>query len=232
MSKIIIANYKMNLRLEDYKNILNKVNKKEFKDTNLVLCPPFVYVPYFAKVKKFFKLGCQDISAYKNGKYTGQVSADMLRDFGVEYVLIGHSERRGFETNEEINLKVKSALERGIVPIICVGEQVKNEAVNIVLNQVKSALKGIKEGNIIIAYEPVWSISPGELPTVNYIDKKINSIRNCLQKLGFDCPVLYGGSVDDTNIAELSKSNTDGFLCGGISLKADKFVSLLRGINE
>ena len=227
---LIVANYKMNLTRKEYKIILNKLNNIEHKDTDLVLCPPFVYLADF-KTLKNADLGVQDLSCAKVGKHTGQISATMLKDFGVRYAIAGHSERRDFETNEEVALKVKSAVENQIVPIICVGEKNKGNAEEIITEQVTSALAKVEKGDsLIFAYEPVWAIGSGEIPTNAYINKQVGIIKRVCKKYGFSTPILYGGSVDENNVEKLKKSKVNGFLLGGVCLNVDRFIELLRRV--
>ncbi len=226
---IVAANFKMNLNLKDYKHFLKNFNTNASKDTEIILCPPFVYLNEFKKLKKDFYLGAQDVSEVAVGRHTGQVSASMLKDFGVEFVIVGHSERRGFELDEQIANKVKQAVDNGIIPIVCVGENVKNQDDAQIINQVNTALSKIENSsNIIIAYEPVWAIGSGEIPSAAYINKKTNLIKKLAKKLGFKIKVLYGGSVDAKYLSQLKKCSLDGYLVGGLSLDVNKFLNFVR----
>lgn len=228
---IVVANYKMNLNLKNYKIILKKLNNIQVKDTKLVLCPPFVYLPFFEKNKSWYEIGGQDVSANIVGKCTGQVSANMLKDFNVTHCIVGHSDRREFETNEKIANKVEQLVNNGIIPIICVGEKEKNGEDNLIIEQVRTALSKIKkDAKFYIAYEPVWAIGSGDIATNSYINKKVAIIKKEMKKLGFNQPILYGGSVDEENCQHLKKCNIAGFLVGGLSLNTDKFIDLLRGV--
>lgn len=227
--KFVVANYKMNGDIKFFKNISKTIINKD-KDAKVILCPPFIYLPSI-KLKKSIGLGCQDICCQVDGKSTGQISPNMIKEFGVKYAIIGHSERRVFESDEMINQKIKIALNNEITPIVCVGESDRSIAKKFVVAQVKSALKGIdNKSNIILAYEPIWAIGSGVVPTNKDIDSIIKSIKNCAKKLGFDLPVLYGGSVNEKNIDELNSTLADGFLVGSACLNKDKFNSIINGV--
>lgn len=234
MHKIIVANYKMNGSKKLYRSILNKLNKLELKDTELILCPPFLYVPFFKISNDAIHLGVQDISNVINKKSTGQISPEMAKEFGVEYSIVGHSERRSLgETDELINQKIKVSLSSGITPILCVGERSKDESSNMVLNQMKNAIKGIKNHlKLIIAYEPVWAIGTGEIPSVAHVNRVTKSLRKYLDKVDIDYKILYGGSISDKNYQDMQRSDIDGFLVGGVSLEVNKFIEIVKGIDN
>lgn len=228
--KYVIANYKMNGDVNFFKNVNKTIINKD-KDTKVILCPPFVYLQNL-KMKKDIALGCQDIACQIDGKSTGQISPNMLKELGVKYVIIGHSERRVFESDEMINKKIKLALKYDLIPIVCVGESERADAKKFVTNQVKSALKDIDNNSkIILAYEPLWAIGSGVVPTNKDIDAIIKAIKCTAGKLGFDLPVLYGGSVSDKNINELKSSLADGFLVGSACLNKEKFNTIINGAN-
>jgi len=224
---IFVANYKMN----GDKNFYIKVNKifSKFKSLDtIVLCPPFVYTPFlnFKKVN----VGVQDLACVENKQSTGEISASMLADLGVKYAIVGHSERRAMgETDEMVALKVNMAQSYGITPIVCVGEKGKKDKVDVVSDQVKAALSMRVNDDIIFAYEPIWAIGSGEIPTVKQIDKVLKLIKDTATSCGVSTNVLYGGSVNLKNHKELRISTADGFLMGGVSLKLDDFVSIIKG---
>ena len=230
MHKLVVANYKMNGDKRFYSSIQSKLNKIKVKDTEIVLCPPFLYLSSFNIKNKKINLGSQDISNVSCGKSTGQIAPQMLKEFNVKYSIIGHSERRSIgETDVLIAQKVQTACENQITPIVCVGEAKKSSALDVLENQVEIALSLIKEGSIIFAYEPVWAIGSGQIPTAQRINKAINLIKETATLKGFDVKVLYGGSVDDGNYKELLKTKSDGFLLGGVSLNVEKFISIVKG---
>ncbi len=224
---IFVANYKMN----GDKNFYLKVNKifSNFKaEDTIVLCPPFVYTP-FLKLK-YIDLGVQNVASVENKQSTGEISARMLADLGVKYAIIGHSERREMgETDELVANKVFMAQNYGIIPIVCVGEKNKTDDISLVEAQVKAALSKRQNDEIIFAYEPIWAIGSGEIPTISKIDEVLELIRAAAGSCGANVKVLYGGSVNLKNHKELRTSSADGFLMGGVSLKLDDFVSILKG---
>ena len=226
---IFVANYKMNGDKNFYQKVNKICNKGKFKDT-IILCPPFVYMPFFKIKNKNINLGSQDIASCQNKQSTGQISAQMLNEFGVKYSIIGHSERRAIgETDEIVSKKVKYAQENNITPIVCVGEESKNEKLSVVVSQVEKALSLVENNNIIFAYEPIWAIGSGEIPTISKINKALKLIKDTAKKQGFEVKVLYGGSVNLSNNKELKTSIADGFLMGGVSLKLDDFMEIVKG---
>lgn len=228
-----VANYKMNGDKNFFISQVQELNKIDTKDTKIVLCPPFIYLPFF-EVRKGISLGAQDVANAVKGRSTGQVSATMLKEFQVEYAIIGHSERRANgETNSQIVDKVKCALDLGITPIVCVGETNKNSGDEEIFVQVESVLKNVDNSHkIIFAYEPVWAIGSGDIPTTEDVKKVVDSIRTKSKEFAFDIAVLYGGSVDEKNFKTFSRAGVDGFLLGGVTLKINKFIELIKGIEN
>ena len=233
MQKLIVANYKMNGNAEFYDSVKSVMNNLKVKDTEIVLCPPFIYVPNLKINNKNISVGVQDISIEINKKSTGQISPIMIKEFGAKYAIIGHSERRAIgESNEIVAAKVLNAVNNDLTPIICVGEEDKKSSLDILVKQVETALSENYD-NIIFAYEPVWAIGSGEIPTNSQINKALNIIKETASKKGLNnIKVLYGGSVNDTNYMELLKTEADGFLLGGISLNTDKLISLIQGVEN
>ena len=233
-----IANWKMFGGLNSL-NSLHKVIKffktlKKKKSTKIIYCPPSTLIrPMSKKLKKSnIEVGAQNCHHHETyGAYTGYINAKMLKEVGAKYVIIGHSENRQSGENDKlINLKIKSALKSGLKVIFCIGETLKQKRKKITkqtLNkQIKLGLNKIKNNNkILIAYEPVWSIGTGLIPksdelfdTINFIKKKINKLK-----------VIYGGSVNPKNIQKLkSINNIDGFLIGGASQNAKKFIDIIK----
>ena len=230
MEKLLVANYKMNGDKNFYIAVQKVINKIKVKDTKIVLCPPFVYMPFFKIKNKNLYLGSQDVSNVLNKQSTGQTSPKMLKEFGVSYTLIGHSERRALgETDSIVADKVKLAQEYDILPIVCVGEIDKTASLDVLINQVKMALSKAENKEIIFAYEPLWAIGSGEKPTVERINEAIDLIKNTANELNFSVPVLYGGSVNAENYKEIETSKANGLLMGGVSLKINDFVKILKG---
>ena len=229
---IIVFNHKSNMTKDEfiaYTNELSTINSKD----KVVVCPSYINIPYLTKLSNI-KVGAQNISSFSPGAHTGEVSAKQLSSYGVTYSIIGHSERRQSqkETSEEINLKLKMALSEGIIPILCVGETKEekdsNKIEQVLQNELNIALTGISEEDklkIIIAYEPIWSIGTGLLPTNEEISKCIDIIKN----ISPNSKILYGGSVNDENIDTLQSIKTiDGYLIGGMSLDIKKIKNSIK----
>ena len=226
---IFVANYKMNGDKSFYKKVNKIFNKLKVEDT-IVLCPPFVYMPFFKLKSKNIHLGAQDVAQNANKKSTGQLNATMLREFDAKYCVVGHSERREIgETDEIVANKVKHCQEQNIIPIICVGEKTKSAKLEVLVEQVKIALSKAENQEVVFAYEPVWAIGSGKIPSVNKINKAIKLIKKSATEVGFDVKVLYGGSVNISNHKELKTADVDGFLMGGVSLKIDEFIKIVKG---
>lgn len=232
---IIALNNKCNLTKEEflkYKEELNKIKK----NVKLILCPSNIYIG-FAKVTNI-ELGAQNVSKTVSGAYTGEVSAAQLKSMGVKYCIVGHSERRKYqyETDEDINKKVKLLLKEGITPIICIGEEKKqretNSHIEVITKQLKEDLKKLtneEKEKVIIAYEPIWSIGTGLIPTNYEIKEIVNVIKYHLP----NTKVLYGGSANENNIEELREiSVIDGYLLGGLSLKPEKLDIFLEKVEN
>ena len=210
----------------------------------VVVCPTYACLSEAAKAIEGsnIELGAQNMDYHDSGAYTGEVSADMLLSLGVKYVIIGHSERRQYyaETDETVNLKTKKALEKGLTPIVCVGEVLEQRedgiTAEIVRMQTKLALKDIPAfnmENIVIAYEPVWAIGTGKTATSNDANETIREIRAAIRELHGDeadkVRIQYGGSMNPGNVSELmSMSDIDGGLIGGASLKAEDFSKVVN----
>lgn len=230
MQKVLVANYKMNGDIKFYQTVQEVMNEQKITDTKIILCPPFVYMPFLQLDNENISLGAQDISCEINKQSTGQISPNMLKEFNVEYTLVGHSERRSLnETDMMVANKTALAQENGITPIVCVGEMDVSTNLNMLENQVEQALSKIKNDNIMFAYEPIWAIGSGVQPTVSRINKALDIIKNTAKNKGLNVKVLYGGSVNASNYKEIEKSNADGFLMGGVSLKLNDFLKIVKG---
>lgn len=246
--KVVAGNWKMNMNLsgtiELISAIKNELNKSDSK-TEVIVCPPFTSLETAVTVLKgtSIKVGAQNMHYESDGAFTGEISADMLKSVGCEYVILGHSERRTIfgETDDIINKKVKKALSSGLKPIFCVGETLEERESNltekVVESQVKNGLSGISEhelSDLIIAYEPVWAIGTGKTASPEQAQEVHKFIRNLISKLYSDnlsenLVIQYGGSVKPDNAVELfSQPDIDGGLIGGASLKTDSFVSIVN----
>ena len=234
-----VANWKMYGSLSSL-NSLNKVIKfsksKDIKKGRLIYCPPFTLIDAFSKKFKNCQIGiggqnCHEEDDY--GPYTGSINSRMLKNIGAQFVIIGHSENRAEgETDKVINVKIKSDLKSKLKVIFCIGETLnekkQKETISTLSKQIHFALKNIKnKSNIFIAYEPIWSIGSGVIPTHKDLFETIKFIKNKFR----DKPqrVLYGGSVNPKNIINLKKvNNLDGFLVGGASQSAKKFIDIVK----
>lgn len=244
MKKIIISNLKMNTVPSDMKSYSMQLATKTAGSKNrIIVCMPFTH---FHTAKQFLdgskiEIGAQNVSDEEAGKNTGEISASMLKDSGVSYVIVGHSERRSKfkETDRLINKKLKMALSRGLKVVLCVGEdRVTREnkgACQFVKKQLDDVLKGIYENeleSVIIAYEPIWAIGTGKTATLKDIEKMVGVIRKEIAYLYNDktqISVVYGGSIDIKNYKKIiSLPCLDGALVGGASLDVDNFSVMAR----
>ena len=234
-----IANWKMYGNLSSL-NTLNKVIKfsksKEINKGRLIYCPPYTLISSFSKKFKKCQIGiggqnCHESDGY--GPYTGSVNSRMLKNIGAHFVIIGHSENREKGENDKlINLKIKSALEAKLKVIFCIGEtlseKIKKHTRLILSRQIKVGLNNVKnKSNIFIAYEPVWAIGTGIIPKSDDLLKTVKFIKSKFK--GKLPKVLYGGSVNPQNIKNLKEiNNIDGFLIGGASQNAKKFIDIVK----
>ena len=242
---IIAGNWKMNKTRPEAKELIEAM-KPLVKDAGceVVICVPYTNLETAVERTKDtnIKPGAENCHFAKSGAYTGEVSADMLTEIGVEYVVLGHSERRQYfgETDETVNKRTKAALEAGLKPIVCVGELLWERECGIteevIARQIKLDFFGVTADelkNCVIAYEPVWAIGTGKTATADQAEEVCGFIRGVLSKLyGKDVAdtitIQYGGSMNAGNASELlSKENVDGGLIGGASLKANDFAIIV-----
>ena len=235
--KMIVGNMKMNLLAGDVSNYLKKMNSAKLSE-QVVICPSSIYIPYF--LKQSYKVGVQNVFFRERGAYTGEISVSQVASLGVKYVILGHSERRGYfkESDQDINKKVVMTLKYGLEVILCIGETAEEKnllkTARILKRQLLNALRNIKEedfSHIIIAYEPVWAIGSSQTPSNKDIADTISYIKEIVFEYFHyqDIRVLYGGSVNDTNIKELNTiHNVSGFLVGGASTDAKKFLKIIE----
>lgn len=212
---------------------------------DVVVCPPAVCLAAASEALKGsnIKLGAQNVHWARSGAFTGEISADMLKELDVEYVIIGHSERREYfgETDEGVNKRALFALSNGLIPIICVGESLiqREQGITdqVVSKQVKAALNGFTPENVadtVIAYEPIWAIGTGKTATSEQANEVIKQIRGVVKELFGEATaekirIQYGGSMNPKNASELmSMSDIDGGLIGGASLKAEDFAAVVN----
>ena len=248
---IIAGNWKMNKTASDTRAFAEELKSllPRSKWCDIVVCVPSVDIS--AAVRAFkdsrVSVGAQNVYFESSGAYTGEVSAEMLVDLGVKYVIIGHSERRALfgETDEIVNKKVRAALDAGLSPIICVGESLTQREMGVTTElialQLKSALAGLRAEQArrcVIAYEPIWAIGTGKTATGEQAAEVCAFIRAQLRalygaRIARSITVQYGGSMKGSNAQELlSHEDIDGGLIGGASLKADEFIAIVHAANQ
>lgn len=232
---IVALNNKSNLTKEEF--ISYQKDLVQIQTTNnLILCPSSIHLANCNL--KNYQLGSQNVSKDEIGAHTGEITASQLKSYNVSYCIVGHSERRQElkETNEEVNEKIRLLLKEKITPILCIGETKEEreagQVKTILETELQSATKELTESeieNIIIAYEPIWSIGTGIIPTIEEINEVMGFIKKYLPK----SKILYGGSANENNIDELKKcSNIDGYLLGGLSLKPEKLKIFLKKLEN
>ena len=244
--KIVAGNWKMNTLLKDGMELAKSVEKLEHEKTSdalVIIAPPFTHLSKVSELIENVKLSAQDCASEASGAYTGEVSPEMLVSLGVEYVILGHSERRSYynEDNELLNKKVKLALSRGLKPIYCCGEVLEEREsgnfFNVVKTQLEVGLKDLSDddiGNIIIAYEPVWAIGTGVVATSDQAQEMHKYIRELLvelfdEKVAENMSILYGGGCKPSTAEELfANPDVDGGLIGGAALKAEDFIAIVN----
>lgn len=244
--KVIAGNWKMNMlpnEAIEYIQAFEPMVKDA--EAEVILCVPYVDLFYCLMNAQGtnIKIGAQNMHFAENGAYTGEVSPKMLKSIGVEYVIIGHSERRAYygETDETVNKKIKAAFENELKPIVCVGESLEEREAGkteeIITNQTRLALDGLTKEQVkgtIIAYEPIWAIGTGKTATSEDANNSIKAIRSEIAKIyGEDVSeeviIQYGGSVKSSNAKELFEtSDIDGGLVGGASLKPEEFSKIVK----
>ena len=234
---IIAGNWKMNKTAAEGAALVEEL-KPLVKGANcdVVVCVPFTDIPAVSAAAKGSNIhvGAQNVHFAEKGAYTGEISADMLKEFGVEYVIIGHSERRQYfgETDETVNKRMHAALAAGLTPIVCIGESLEERETgkteSVLAVQIEEGFKGLDDiSKIVIAYEPIWAIGTGKTATTEQAEEVCKGIRECVAEVYDEATadairIQYGGSVNAGNAAELfAQADIDGGLVGGASLKAD-----------
>ncbi len=244
--KVIAGNWKMNMLPNEAIEYINQLTPlvKDSKN-EVILCVPYTDLFYalLTAQNTNIKIGAQNMHFEEKGAYTGEVSAKMLKSINVEYVIIGHSERRQYfnETDETVNKKIKAAFENGLKPIVCVGETLEQreegKAVEVITKQTELALEGLTKEEVkstIIAYEPIWAIGTGKTATSEDANNAIKEIRNKIEQIygkevAEDVIIQYGGSVKSKNAKELfTMSDIDGGLVGGASLDPEEFSKIVN----
>ena len=248
---VIAGNWKMNMLASEIKPFMEqlKENLPKTRACDVVLCTPAPLLPAMIKAGKDCKVaaGGQDVSKYEKGAYTGEVSAAQLADIGAKYCIVGHSERRQYHGEDDmlINAKVKALLEKGIIPIICVGESLEQREMDLTMEyvayQVKAALSGVDASQLrrcIIAYEPIWAIGTGKTATAEQAEEVCQGIRAVIRGIYGARParavsILDGGSMNAKNAFErLAQPDIDGGLIGGASLKPVDFSEIVKATDQ
>ena len=243
---IIAGNWKMNMTRAQATELIEELKPLvEGVKHDVVICVPYTDIDVAVKLcaGTKIKVGAENVAWAEKGAFTGEISADMLLELGTEYVIIGHSERRQYfgETDETVNARLKTALAKGLKPIVCVGETLdqreKNRTKTVIRKQVTLGLEGISEEdvlNTVIAYEPVWAIGTGKTATSEQAEETIKFIRSVIAKMfsrktANKVRIQYGGSMNPKNVKELmAMPNIDGGLIGGASLKAPDFSQVVN----
>lgn len=245
-TQIVAGNWKMNCNLDESQHLLNALKQKDFSkaDVEVVVAPPYtnLYAAHQSLKDSSIKISSQNINENEKGAFTGEVSPDMLKSVGVEYVIIGHSERRAIyaESDELLAKKVTAALKHDLKIMFCIGEVLEQRKADkhfeVVKEQLEKGLFHIGASdmkNVVIAYEPVWAIGTGETASPEQAQEIHEHIRNVLakkynQKVAEQTSILYGGSVKPNNAKEIfAKKDVDGGLIGGASLDADSFAEIV-----
>ena len=248
---VIAGNWKMNMTASETKQFAEDLKKimPRAKWCETVICVPACNISTAMKAFKDLRVsvGAENVHFEKSGAYTGEISADMLKDLGVKYVIIGHSERRQYfcETDAIVNKKVHAALNGGMTPIICVGESLEQRETGVtedlISMQVKSALYGVPADKLrrcIIAYEPIWAIGTGKTATAQQAQEVCEGIRAVIRGIYGARParavsILYGGSMNAANAEELlAQPDIDGGLIGGASLKPADFATIIKATEQ
>lgn len=235
--KYILGNWKLNKNLSDITKFFAEFNKHQITNNKIVygFAPTFLGLGMASNLKKGQTIIIsQDVCENDEGSYTGQISCKQLKDFGIKHAIVGHSETRKFLgcTDTIVNKKVKACLKNKIAPIVCIGESLKQynakQTKQVLAKQLKIIFAGVDASKCIVAYEPLWAIGSGKTPTTKEISSLCGFIKSIVKKT----PVLYGGSVNDTNaLTIVTLKNVDGLLIGGASLCPHKFHNILKGVN-
>ena len=241
---IIAGNWKMNKTVAEAIALVNELKPLVAKSKpEVVVCVPYTDLWAVAEAVKGskIKLGAENVAWADSGAFTGEISAEMLKEIGVEYVIIGHSERRQYfgETDETVNMRLKQALKNGLKPIVCVGETLtereKNKTKKVLKKQILDGFKDVTDfSDVVVAYEPVWAIGTGKTATAEDANKTIGYIRSLVKKtwgaeVAKALRIQYGGSMKPSNAKELmAMRNIDGGLIGGAVLKATDFSAIVN----
>jgi triosephosphate isomerase len=245
--RLLAGNWKMHKTVRESIELTSCLKRElfEVQGLDIVICPPFTALSDVSEIvlESNIQLGAQNMYWEKEGAFTGEISGVMLKELGCRFVILGHSERRGYfaETNDLVNKKIRAALESELIPIVCVGESLqereKNLTLQILTDQIKNGLRGLTKeeiARIVVAYEPVWAIGTGRTASSQQAQEAQSHIRQLLvedfgQEVAEEIRILYGGSVKPDNISELiAQRDIDGALVGGASLDCKSFVEIVK----
>ncbi len=243
--KLAAGNWKMNGLAAELSEVEALAASHDGSEIDILLCPPATLLERMSRVCGSLATGGQDCASYEHGAHTGDISAAMLMDAGARYVILGHSERRADhgETDTMVREKARAAIQAGLVAVICVGESLEQResanTLDIIGGQLAGSIPDLVNGeNLVVAYEPIWAIGTGKIPTLEQIGEVHDFIRARLERrfgagVGRSVRVLYGGSVKPTNAAEIfAVANVDGALVGGASLKAADFSPIITALEQ
>ncbi|KAI5171827.1 triosephosphate isomerase (TIM) [Pancytospora epiphaga] len=236
--KLIGGNWKLMCDKETL-NMTKRLNNNDFTNVDAFIAVPALYLPIAQNMfPSDIALAAQDLSEYKSGPYTGEISARMLKDMGVVYVLVGHSERRiNFgESCEKVAKKLQRCLENGLKPVLCIGESEKcrnrGEYLEFLKSQLKESLGSVRDSNIDIAYEPVWAIGKNEMASEIKIKEVAENIQKWMEELRLRGRIIYGGAVNKDNVGKIAKIELiDGVLVGGASL-TEEFSEISKTLGD
>ena len=252
MKNIVIANWKMNTTLRVGTKLFNLLRQRLGRqaEVEVVICPPFTHLAKFDLKRSNLKLGAQNVASIDHGALTGEVSAEMLKDLKVEFVLLGHSERRQFLNEDEIGIinKFKLCEKYDLTRVLCIGENLKErkngQTLNVIFSQLREVLKEVSGDktrlrSFLVAYEPIWSIGTGDVPTAEEIRNIANMVREFLRDKEYSARwpegvrFLYGGSVTSKTAQNfIRQENIDGFLVGGASLDLSEFIQIVKACQQ
>ena len=245
---LVIGNWKMNpIKHDEAKRIVQATKKiaAKLQRTDVVVCPPYPYIAMAIAKNGVIAAGAQDVFTEPQGSFTGEVSAEMLKDMGASYVIVGHSERRkAGETNQDVANKAKAALRAGLIPVVCVGEETRDDHgayLDTLKAQIRASLEGVQRKSvkqIVVAYEPVWAIGAKEAMTPQLVQEMGIFVRKTLadifgQSEVMSVPVLYGGSVNFRNARDIIvQGQVQGLLVGRESVNPPGFTELLKEVDR
>jgi triosephosphate isomerase (TIM) len=244
-NKYVVANWKMNVPPEGIGGYVDALENAPAGDAQLVVAPPFIYIPEVVKKARRVAVSSQNCGDQKSGAFTGEVSAAMLRDSGAWFAIVGHSERRNLykETDELVARRMAMAMENGLTAVFCIGEDltVRDSGIGNVTehlaNQIRAAAQAADSnpGGVIVAYEPIWAIGTGRNASGTMVAETVAAVRDAVRQFWpasrSGTSILYGGSVTPDNVGDLvANGNIDGFLVGGASLDSRKFLAIYDGL--